>query len=305
MSENQRRQNDGTTDRWTVRNLLLILITLSVIPSFRRLSGQGQDPVELLTLRFTAWTAISGLEQAATDSLLTLLPGARRDRTGNVTVTLGRGAPKRLITCQLDEPGYVVGNVTEDGYFTLRRVGRVTTPLFDQHLEGQRVTLFGVRGPVPGVVAVKSTHLTRGRTSADLPFTVDNAYVDAGAASRDEALALGVDVLTPVSLTKRPHRYGAGLVAAPFAGRRAACAALAAAVQSQPRVRGTVVVAFTVQNLERRSPGSATVKVLGGPFQEVHEVRVPSHYIETAAETVALADATQAFRDVVAWMGNP
>jgi putative aminopeptidase FrvX len=34
--------------------------------------------------------------------------------------------------------------------------------LFDQQLEGQRVTVFGQRGPVPAVVAVRSVHLTRG-----------------------------------------------------------------------------------------------------------------------------------------------
>src|SRR2546428_13827010 len=51
-------------------------------------------------------------------------PGSAKDRAGNVVLTLGRGAPKRLAVCPLDEPGYVVGNITDDGYLTLRRVGR-------------------------------------------------------------------------------------------------------------------------------------------------------------------------------------
>src|SRR5439155_840648 len=123
-------------------------------------------------------------------------------------------------------------------------------PLFDQQLEGQRVTLFGRKGPVPGVVAVRSTHLTRGRPQRDEPpFSVDNAYVDVGASSRDEVLALGISGLTPVSLTKRPHRYGDRLLAAPNAGRRAARAPLPSAALSRPRPRGTRVVAFTVQRL--------------------------------------------------------
>ena len=156
-----------------------------------------------LAIRFSAMTAVTGYEQAMTDSLLALLPGSTRDRIGNVTLTLGRGTPKRLLSCSLDEVGYVVGNITDDGYLLLRRVGvSRTNPLFDQQLEGHRVRLFGRRGAVPGVVAVRSTHLTRGRPSPnDPPFTVDNAYVDVGAASRDEVLALGVDVLTPMSLT--------------------------------------------------------------------------------------------------------
>jgi putative aminopeptidase FrvX len=275
-------------------NLLLLVLAL-------------QNP-ESLTVRFTGMTAIAGYEQAVGDSLLALLPGATRDRTGNVTVTLGRGAPKRLAYCALDEIGYVIGNITDDGYITLRRVGGGVrlSPLFDQQIEGQRVTLFGRKGPVPGVVGVRSTHLTRGRpTGNEAPFTVDNAYVDVGAASRDEALALGLAVLTPVSLTKRPHRYGdrGGLLAAPNAGRRAACAALASAALSRPRVRGTVIVAFTVQSLNDTT-GMKTVVTTQGPFAEARLVTVPSRYAETTVETVALKDVDALVADVIRWIGG-
>jgi len=244
-----------------------------------------------------------------TDSLLALLPGSTRDRTGNVTLTLGRGGPKRLVYCNLDEIGYVVGNITDDGYLQLRRVGGGARlyPLFDQQIEGHRVTLFGRRGPVPGVVAVRSTHLTRGRPNRDEPpFTVDNAYVDVGATSREEVLALGISILTPLSITKRPHRYGdrAGLLAAPNAGRRAACAALASAALSRPRVRGTVVVAFTVQSLYADTAGLKTVRNLQGPFTDTRMVTVPSKFGETTVETVALKDVEALMADVVNWIGG-
>ncbi len=103
-------------------NLLLLVLAL-------------QDP-ESLTMRFAGMTAVTGYERAMTDSLLALLPGSARDRIGNVTLTLGRGAPKRLVYCGLDEIGYVVGNITDDGYITLRRVGGGPRlyPLFDQQI---------------------------------------------------------------------------------------------------------------------------------------------------------------------------
>jgi putative aminopeptidase FrvX len=281
------------------------MIVLSLIPSFQHsLSAQTADS---LAIRFSAMTAITGYEQSMTDSLLALLPGSTRDRTGNVTLTLGRGAPRRVVYCNLDEIGYVVGNITDDGYLTLRRVGGGArlSPLFDQQIEGHRVTLFGRRGAVPGVVAVRSTHLTRGRaTGNEAPFTVDNAYVDVGAASRNDVLALGISVLTPVAQTKRPHRYGESLLAAPYAGRRAACAALAAAVLSKPRVRGTVVVAFTVQSLFADTAGLKTVVNLQGPFADARMVTVPSKFGETTVETVALKDVAALMADVVKWMGG-
>ena len=275
-------------------NTLLVLVSLV------------QNP-ESLAVRFSAMTAVTGYEQAMTDSLLTLLPGSSRDRIGNVTLTLGRGAPKRLVSCSLDEIGYAVGNITDDGYLTLRRVGGGARlyPLFDQQLEGERVTLFGRRGPVPGVVAVRSTHLTRGRpTGNEAPFTVDNAYVDVGATSRDEVLALGLGLLTPVSLAKRPHRYGDRLLAAPNAGRRSACAALAAAALSRPRVRGTVVVAFTVQSLYADTAGLKAVNALQGPFDDARQLVVPAKFSDTGVETIALADVEALVRDVVQWIGG-
>src|SRR5436309_4031130 len=283
---------------------LALSLFLSVSPTVRLF---GQD-VDRLAVRFAGMTAVTGLERAMTDSLTALLPGSARDRVGNVTLTLGQGSPKRLFTCPLDEVGYVVGNILPDGFLLLRRVGgagRTASPLFDQQLEGHGVTVFGVRGAVPGVVAVKSTHLTRGRSAPGSPdpvFTVDNAYVDVGATSAAEAQGLGIAVLAPVSLATRPQLYGERLLAAPVAGRRAACAALAAAVQAKPKVKGTVVVAFTVQSLYTSNAGLASVKALLGPFDDIKTAALPARYADTAVETVALADADRLVREILQWM---
>ena len=289
--------------RRTAAFLSLILSAFLTV----RLSAQGD--LERLALRFSSMTAVTGLEQAMTDSLRALFPGSVRDRAGNVTLTLGRGSPKRLCTCPLDEVGYVVGNILSDGFLLLRRVGggggRTPSPLIDQQLEGHRVTVFGTRGAVPGVVGVKSTHLTRGRVGAGAPdpvFTVDNAYVDVGASSATEVEGLGIAVLAPLSLTKRPQLYGERLLAAPSAGRRTACAALAAAVQSKPNVKGTVVVAFTVQSLYAADAGLGSVEALLGPFDDIKTLALPARYADTAVETVALADADRLVREIVQWM---
>ena len=219
---------DGRMVGRAVRALLLVL--LPICPSAHL---PAQD-VSSFTERLSAMTAVTGSERALTDSLLAWLPGSARDRFGNVTLALGKGEPKRLASCALDEVGYIVGNITDDGYIRLRRVpGALPQPLFDQQmLEGQRVTVMGDAGPVPGVVAVRSTHLTRFRgaaAAAEPPFTVDDAWLDVGATSRADVARLGIHVLSPVARVKRPLRYGDGQLAAPFAGPRATCAALLAA----------------------------------------------------------------------------
>jgi putative aminopeptidase FrvX len=285
-------------------------------------SGQAVAPAALVE-RFAAFSAVTGYEQAVVDTLVSdLLPGAIRDRSGSAVLILGSGAPRRLIACPLDEPGWVVGEVDADGYLTLRRApGRLPSPLFDQQLEGHRVTLFGRRGPVPGVVAVRSVHLTRGRDAGvDAPFSVDDARVDVGAARAEGARALGVGILTPVLLTKKPQRYGADLMAAPMAGRRAACAALVLAAREAKPATGTVVVAFvTEQNLSQR--GLRTVRRTQGPFADERLVDggagtpgppresaegwlLPAAFTTTAVETVSLAGADSLRAHVVRWIAG-
>ncbi|HVH10098.1 MAG TPA: hypothetical protein VM736_09895 [Gemmatimonadales bacterium] len=269
------------------------------------LRAQARDS---LAVRFARMTAVTGLEQAMTDSLLALLPGSARDRAGDVVVTLGQGSRRRLLVCLLDEVGYVVGNITPEGYVLLRRVGggaRVAYPLFDQQLEGHRVTVFGARGAVPGAVAVKSVHLTRGRGAPGAPdpvFTVDNAYVDVGATSAAEVHSLGIDVLAPVTLTKEPRLYGTRLLAGPVAGRRTACAALVAALEQKPKVNGSVVVAFAVGTLYTADGRLESLRVLLGPFDEVKLASLKVRYPDSAVETVALADADLLTQELLTWM---
>ncbi len=227
-------------------------------------AAQSPAPDALVT-RLASIAAPVGHETGLADTLLALLPNAERDRAGDVVLTLGRGAPRRLVACPMDEPGWIVGSVRDDGYLTVRRLPGRTPPLFDQQLEGQRVALLGEHGPVPGVVGVRSVHLTRGRSSADGAFTFDDAYVDVGARSADEARGLGLRETTPMVLAKAPLRYGPDLIAAPAAGTRATCAALVRAASAS--ARGTVVIAFVVeQGLSGR--GMLTVGTERGPFSE-------------------------------------
>lgn len=303
------------------------------------LAAQAAAPLDTLVSRLAAMSAVTGFEDAMADSLLRLLPGSTRDRGGNVVWSAGSGGPVRIAVCPMDEVGYVVGSVTPEGYLTLRRVG--ATPvgaLFDQSHEGQRVTVFGRRGAVPGVVGVRSTHLTRGRPPGDdAPFALDHAYVDVGAASPGTVTTLGIDVLAPVTRAKAPHRYGTGLglLAAPWIAQRAACAALLAAARGAQPARGTAVAVFAARRhfnhdgaafalWERAGDGpaaeivllgSASVQALGsgpqaasdslnaGRLRRAAEVwSLPARYPRTPVETVLLADVAELERRLGLWL---
>jgi endoglucanase len=316
--------------RWPSRSLCAGAALLALATPVRAQS------LDSLVVRLADMSAVSGLEDAMADSLLAALPGSVLDRAGNVVWTRGSGAPVRVALCPMDEVGYVVGAITAEGYLTLRRVGTTPVgPLFDQALEGQRVTVFGRRGPVPGVVGVRSVHLARGRPAgAEEPFSLDNAFVDVGAAAATGVAQLGIGLLAPVTRAKHAHRYGLDLVAAPGTAARAACAALLDAAR-RPAAEGgsgTAIAAFTRRRhfrwdgaaflLADRAPGApgADVVVLGeaGPadsldlgaaparrdslaaadgWRAVASWSLPTRYAGTSVETVALRDvATLAAR---------
>jgi putative aminopeptidase FrvX len=269
-----------------MRPALAALLICIAVP----VAAQAPDAAALAA-RFTRMTAITGFERAALDSVQHLYADAHRDRAGNVTVARGTGAAT-LIVCPFDEVGYVVGGVRDDGWLTLRRVGaRAPSPLFDQYHEGQRVTVWGRRGALPAVIGVRSTHLTRGRTTNESPFTVDDAFVDIGASNAAEVGAAGAGVLSPVARTKEATRYGTDLLAGPSAGRRSACAALvAASAMGFTAASGRIVIAFAVEQ-EQGQRGLRTLMNVAGPFDRTFIVDggagPPGSVMERSDTTVA------------------
>ena len=67
---------------------------------------------------------VSGYEQKLADQIREKLKGLspHTDNLGNVYVTLGSGSPLRLIATPMDEPGYVVSEITTDGYLRVQRL---------------------------------------------------------------------------------------------------------------------------------------------------------------------------------------
>ncbi len=296
--------------------------------------ARAQAPtLEGSTMQLGGISAVTGLEDLMAGTLLAWMRDARRDRAGNVVWVRGSGEPVRVALCPMDEVGYVVGGITNEGYLTLRRVGATNVgPLYDQFLEGQRVTVFGRRGAAPGVVGVRSTHLTRGRAQGDdAPFALDNAYVDVGAESARDVATLGIEMLAPVTRTKQVIRYGRDgtLAAAPWIAQRAACAALLSAALRAGPGAGTTVVAFTArrhmgndgaQFLQLTYPGADMIQVGGnaagepgsGPVSATDSLggrpvpawRLPARYARTPVETVAMSDVAALEQRLVAWLGG-
>jgi putative aminopeptidase len=204
---------------------------------------------------FLTTPAVSGYEQELAaeirETLKDLSP--KTDNLGNVIVTLGSGAPHRLIVTPMDEPGYVVSEITSDGYLRVQRLPqRAPNAVFDLLHAAQPVWVM-TRGhkKIPGVFTGLSVHLQPGRKNGPTMAHPDEMYVDIGAANAQEVRAAGVELLDPIALSRTLQNLGGDERTAPAIGDRFGCEALANLLRMlngyTSNVHGTLTVAFAAQ----------------------------------------------------------
>jgi len=141
----------------------------------------------------------------------------------------------------MDFSAYVVSQITNDGYLRLRRSGGAPHQLWDQFHEAQRVAILTARGRRAGVIAVANGHFAQQHRGDTVARTMDDLWVDVGAASRAEAEQFGIALIDPVVID-RPAWAFAGYAAGPAAGARAGCAAVATSSLGRPSSGETIFV---------------------------------------------------------------
>ncbi len=228
-----------------------------VVVVFGSATASAQD-LETRLLDFLKVDGVSGHEGAVRDAVRAQLPPwvkPRRDELGNLIVTIGSGSPHTAVVAALDEPGYVVSRITADGYLRLHRhTSRAAHPLGDQFFLGQPVVVRTSTGKlVPGVTATPSTHLRGLSPAAEVARikSLDDLWVDVGAATTADVEKLGIRMLDPVSLRERSQGLANGVVAGVAARTRAGALVVLDVLRDfggEPRGRGTVTFAWVTQS---------------------------------------------------------
>ncbi len=227
--------------------LLFLLIPFQSLSAQSASSTTQHDTAREALVRWIKLDAPPGWEHLATDVLMKVLPAWRRDASGNLMLRKGSGTPRRVVACALDRPGFAVTEITPDGYIRLRESGAVRQhQLWAQFHEGQRIRVLTRSGSVAGVVGVKSTHLQRGRTAAQVT-TLDDLWVDVGGRSKPEVEQLGIQLLDPV-VRDLPTWSFADVVSGPSAGARVGCATVASAAEGEVTNGETVFLLSTLRS---------------------------------------------------------
>jgi putative aminopeptidase len=207
---------------------------------------------------------VSGFEEDVRQAITAMLPPwakPRVDEAGNLVVTIGQGQPHTLVAASIDEDGYLVSDITADGFLRLTRVSTgAAFRLFDQFAYGQPVVIrtAGVEGgtapasrQVPGVSVTLSSHLQRGRDASTAVKGLDDMWVDVGASSKADVEKLGIRLLDTVALRERVERLAGGRTAGVAAQARAGALALVRLLESaggaRPGSAGTLTIAWVAQ----------------------------------------------------------
>lgn len=235
----------------------------------------GQETDRLLA--YSRLTAITGRETAATEFLRSQLAGlpVQQNALGNLTVTIGSGSPRRLFVVPVDEPGYVITQIQENGYLRIAPVSSNNRSFIqDQYLEGHKCLIQTRNGPVFGAITVPSSHFDGIRpepVSQRPPFTWHDAFIDVGAANPAEVAAQGIQLMDPVLPEKNPVILQNSYLAAPGARTTFGALSLADAarqVAANPG-RGTTVFAWTTLGL-LNGKGLESLVNTQDPFDEVY-----------------------------------
>jgi len=239
-------------------SFLFVLNLANPLPASAH-ATQSPDPAALRNeteqslKSFVATPAISGYENELAgkirDEISAFHP--KTDNLGDVIVTIGSGAPKRLLVTPIDEPGFVVSGITDDGYLRVQRLPQSgLPPIFNEMYSAQPVKIRNVSGKwMDAVVAGLSVHLQGARTNTPKSSDLDDMYIDIGANSTAEVRKAGLAVLNPIAISRQPLQLGYNKMAGASVGDRFGAAALVDLLREidLSKLKGTLTIAFVVQ----------------------------------------------------------
>ncbi len=118
------------------------------------------------------------------------------DVYGNTWATLESATPGArtiMLEAHADEIGFIVKHITKEGWLRIDRVGGSDTAT----ARGRRIKILGDDGLVDGIIGNTAIHLRKFALADEKAPKIHELYVDVGASSAKEVLALGLRVGHP------------------------------------------------------------------------------------------------------------
>ena len=148
-----------------------------------------------------AASGISGFEAPVRDAIRESLGDKLQletDSLGNLFGSIGEGEPHILLIAHMDELGFVVTHIEENGCLRFRKIGGID----DRLLPSRPVIVHTKSGPVRGVIGMVPPHLMIDRSQMKKVIPWQELQIDLCTRSREETEALGVRLLDPITFQK-------------------------------------------------------------------------------------------------------
>jgi putative aminopeptidase FrvX len=210
---------------------------------------------------------VSGAEAPVRATVERLLPAwakAETDTAGNLWVRAGKGDPLVVVVAHLDEIGFGVTAIREDGSLELVARGGFFSSLF----EAEPALVHTGTGSIPGVFTPRDSAGPTPRRAPG-PFRVD-----VGTSSRAATEALGVRVGSTVTMPKRYTRLAGTRASGRAMDDRVGCTTLLLALRrlDPARLRHEVVFVFSVREEIGLEGAEAVAAALGTRTRRVHAI---------------------------------
>jgi endoglucanase len=161
----------------------------------------------------------------------------------------GKGEMKLMLEAHADEIGFMVKNVTAEGYLHIDRVGGSDYAT----ARGRKVIFEGDNGPVKGIIGNTAIHI-RERSGGEKAPEIHELYVDVGASNAKDVAKLGLRVGHPGVYADGPEEFGDG---------RIVCRAL------DNRIGGFIIAEVLKRLKKQRAKLSCTVIAVNAVQEEI------------------------------------
>jgi len=160
----------------------------------------------------------------------------------------GKKAKRVMLEAHADEIGFIVKQITKEGFLRLDRVGGSDTAT----ARGRRIRLLGTKGPVMGIIGNTAIHLRRDGLTDEKAPKIHELYVDVGASSAEDVAKLGLRVGIPAVYADGAEEFGEGRIVGRALDNRLGGFVIAQvlarlAKKGRKKLRSTVIAVNAVQ----------------------------------------------------------
>src|SRR5215831_16680796 len=205
----------------------------------------SQDSLSLLK-NVIEIRGVSGFETTVHDKVRPYLPSwtqPRIDNKGNLLVTFGSGPEHLVFVGHLDEVGYVVTKINDDGTVSVERRGG----FYDKYYEARPVVVYTKRGAVSGIIVPRPNYFQL--AGGEDTYDAKDARIYLGTETKKDTEDLGIKAGDSITVPKRFTPLSGDRAAARSSDDRSGCTAMLLALMriDPTKVKKKITFAWTVE----------------------------------------------------------